>query len=425
MMRRLEIAQAVVNRPKLLFLDEPSIGLDPYSRMQVIKQIQDLNENFGTTILVTTHDMKEADDLCDRLGLMVWQDFMFACGEYPETPWFMAQVRDEAEKAVARLRNHPSVVLWCGNNECEWLYCTEHPDRSPGDMTGARIFRDVLPSVVRRMDGTRPWWRSSPFGAGFPNAETSGNHHQWDVWSRWKDYTEYENDNARFVTEFGFQAPPHIRTLEEVTLPEERHPQSRVMEHHNKQVEGTERLIRFVAAHHRLPRDLAEFVDRGQLVQAEALKCAAEHWRRRKYLTAGVLFWQLNDCWPVTSWSVIDSRMRPKAAWYYARRFFAPLLVSFRRRPAAPEVWITSDRDAPFASHERAQQQVDLLLFHRNPVDERVFRQDRRRGSERGLRRHSFPRRAAGPPSDGGWRRRSGRVRKISSAPECAPTTPR
>jgi beta-mannosidase len=292
----------------------------------------------------------EADvfyDLCDRLGLMVWQDFMFACGEYPESPWFIRQVRDEAEKAVARLRNHPSIVLWCGNNECEWNFCTGNPGKTPDDMRGAKIFRDLLPSVVKRLDGTRPYWRSSPFGEGFPNDESSGNHHQWRVWSLWKDYPEYERDNARFVTEFGFQGPANLATLREVTLPRDRDPQSEVLEHHNKQVEGTERLIRFVASHHRIPVTLEDFIMKGQLVQGEALKRAAEHWRRRKYGTAGVLFWQLNDCWPVTSWSVIDSRLRPKAAYYFARRFFSPLLVSIRRADAGLEVWVTSDFPVP------------------------------------------------------------------------------
>ncbi len=282
-------------------------------------------------------------EACDRLGLMVWQDFMFACGEYPEVPWFLRLVRDEAEKAVRRLRNHASIVVWCGNNECEWLFCTENPDKGPDDMRGAKIFREILPAVIKREDGTRPYWRSSPFGTGFPNDESNGNHHQWHVWSLWKDYPEYENDRARFVTEFGFQAPANLTTMEAVTVKADRHPQSEVVEHHNKQVEGPERLMRFLAAHHTLPVSFKDFLVKGQLVQAEALKCAAEHWRRRKFRTAGVLFWQLNDCWPVSSWAVIDSALRPKAAYYFARRFFAPVLVSFRKDPHGLELWSTSD----------------------------------------------------------------------------------
>lgn len=281
--------------------------------------------------------------LCDRLGLMVWQDFMFACGEYPQQGWFVANVKREAEQVVKRLRNHASIVLWCGNNECEWLFCNKNLGQTPDDMKGSKIFRDTLPASIRQYDGTRPYWRSSPFGDGFPNDESSGNHHQWDVWSDWKDFKEYEKDHARFVTEFGFQAPAHRKTFESVTLPSDRTPQSIVLEHHNKQTEGTERLYRFQAAHYRPGTMFEDFIFKGQLVQAEALKCAVEHWRRRKFQTAGALFWQLNDCWPVSSWSVIDSALRPKAAWFYARRFFSPVLVSVRQEGSVIEVWGTND----------------------------------------------------------------------------------
>jgi len=335
----------------------PRIPHATYDRL--LRMARDANMNI---IRVWGGGIYEEDvfyDLCDRLGLMVWQDFMFACGEYPETPSFLRLVLEEAEKAVTRLRNHPSIVLWCGNNECEWLYCTEHPGSSPDDMTGAKIFRDVLPAVVRRLDPTRPYWRSSPFGEGFPNSEATGNHHQWHVWSEWKDYPEYEKDSSRFVTEFGFQGPAAVSTFAAVTVPGDRHPQSPVIEHHNKQVAGTERVIRFMAAHHSLPRSFEEFVVKGQHVQAEALKTAAEHWRRRKYGTAGVLFWQLNDCWPVTSWSVIDSALRPKAAYYYARRFYAPVLVSIRKREGAQEIWVTSDLPVPLT----AEVEVALMAF--------------------------------------------------------------
>jgi beta-mannosidase len=288
-------------------------------------------------------------ELCDRLGIMVWQDFMFACGEYPEQPWFLRIVKDEAVKAITRLRNHPSVALWCGNNECEWNFCKENPNKTSNGMTGARIFRDILPSLCHVFDGTRPYWRSSPFGNGFPNAESNGNHHQWDVWGLWKDYKEYENDNARFVTEFGFQSPAHRRTFESVTSPSDRTAQSEVFEHHNKLPEGTERLFRFQAAHYTVAKEFDEFIYKGQLVQAEALKTAVEHWRRRKFRTAGSLFWQLNDCWPVSSWAVIDSLLRPKAAYYYAKKFFSPILASFKKSDDGLEVWVTNDLLSPVA----------------------------------------------------------------------------
>jgi beta-mannosidase len=280
---------------------------------------------------------------CDRLGLLVWQDFMFACGEYPQTSWFVKLVSDEATKAVKRLRNHPSLAVWCGNNECEWLYCTENPGKGPDDMTGAVLFREILPGAVSSLDGSRPYWRSSPFGAGFPNAESNGTHHQWHVWSFWKDFKEYEKVNPRFVSEFGFQAPANMRTWVGATSPEDRTPQHPVIEHHNKQVEGQERLFRFQAAHYTVGKNFHDFVYRGQLVQANALKTAVEHWRRRMFKTSGVMFWQLNDCWPVSSWSVIDSALRPKASYFYAKRFYAKVLVSIRLQGNTVEVWGTND----------------------------------------------------------------------------------
>ena len=283
-------------------------------------------------------------ETCDRLGLMVWQDFMFACGEYPEEPWFLRSVKEEAEEVVRRLRNHPSIVLWCGNNECEWNFTKENPGLTPNDMCGAGIFRDLLRKVVRELDGTRPYWRSSPFGDGPPNSHSNGNRHQWEVWSFWKDYPEYELDFGRFITEFGFQAPANVETMAAAVSPQDRHPQSPTMEFHNKQAEGTERLFRFQAAHFGVTTDFDAFIERGQLIQAFALTTAVEHWRRRKFRTAGALFWQLNDCWPVSSWSVIDSALRPKAAYYAAKRFYAPVLLSLKRTDQVVEAWGINDR---------------------------------------------------------------------------------
>jgi beta-mannosidase len=210
-------------------------------------------------------------------------------------------------------------------------------------MNGAVIFRDLLRRTVEDFDGTRPYWRSSPFGSGFPNDPTSGNRHQWEVWSFWKDYREYERDTGRFITEFGFQAPAHPLTMKSVLAPEDRRPQSAAMEHHNKQTDGTERLFRFLAAHVGVTNEFEDFIERAQWVQADALRTAVEHWRRRKFRTAGSLFWQLNDCWPVSSWSVIDSALRPKAAYYAARRFFAPVLLSLTGNGRWTDAWGVND----------------------------------------------------------------------------------
>ncbi|MDZ7292681.1 MAG: glycoside hydrolase family 2 protein [candidate division KSB1 bacterium] len=289
------------------------------------------------------YEQKIFYDLCDELGILIWQDFMFACGAYPEYPEFGDNVRHEVVTIVKQLRNHPCMVLWCGNNENEWLWNldTHRPYR---EMPGIALFEKIIPEVCARYDPTRPYWQSSPFGGEDPNDAAQGDRHQWNTWSNWRDFTEIRHDTGRFLSEFGFQAPAHWETMNEVTAPEDRWPQSKIMEHHNKQVEGTERLFRFLAAHYRVTNDYEDFIYQCQLFQAEALKFSVEHWRRRKFLTAGTLYWQLNDCWPVTSWSAIDYRLRPKAAYYYTKRFFAPVLLSLVEQDGKIEVWITNDQ---------------------------------------------------------------------------------
>jgi beta-mannosidase len=370
----------------------PRIQASTYERL--LTMARDANMNMVRVWGGGIYEQDVFYELCDRLGLMVWQDFMFACGEYPEDKWFLGQVEDEATKAVTRLRNHPSIVLWCGNNECEWIFCRQNPGKKPDDMNGAVIFRDLLPGVCGSLDGSRPYWRSSPFGSGFPNDESNGNHHEWDVWGVWKDYRDYEKVFARFVTEFGFQAPANSRTMEPVTLPSDRHPQSKVLEHHNKLPEGTERLYRFLASHLPVGGDYEDFVYKGQLVQAEALKTATEHWRRRKFKTAGSMFWQLNDCWPVSSWSVIDSALRPKAAYFYAKKFYAPVLVSFKQTANGLEIWGTNDRLSRF----QGDLQVRLRSFTGDEVWSKTKRVSIGRNSSEVLMRIEHPEMAGADP---------------------------
>ncbi len=281
-------------------------------------------------------------EACDELGIMVWQDFMFACAEYPEGEWFYGKVRSEAEKVIKGLLHHPSIVVWCGNNENDWGYHAGWFGKR-NRFYGETLYAQILPEVCRRLDPSRPYWQSSPFGGADPNSVGEGDRHSWDVWSGWRDYTHYLHDTGRFISEFGFQAPPHLLTIETFTEPQDRYPNSAVMEHHNKQGEGTERLYRFMAGHFRVPDDFAQWVRVAQLVQGEALKTGIVHWRRRKFKTAGALFWQLNDCWPVVSWSVLDYFGRPKAGYYYAKRSFAPVLVSVAMDGETPVVWVVND----------------------------------------------------------------------------------
>lgn len=275
---------------------------------------------------------------CDRYGVMVWQDFPFACSHYPDDKWFYKKVQHEATLAVKALRNHPSLVIWCGNNENQWLL-----DPPVG---GRAIYHRLLPRLTKTLDPQRPYWPSSPYGGGDPNSQTHGDRHNWQVWSKWIDYRAYTRDRGRFLSEFGFQAPPPMESVADFGPLDTLNPQHPLFEHHNKQPEGPERLARFLAADFPPARGIEEFVHLTQLVQAEAIKTGVLHWRSRQPLTSGALYWQLNDCWPVCSWSAADYRRRPKALWFYTRRFFAPVAVRVAELDDGISAWVINDSPA-------------------------------------------------------------------------------
>lgn len=285
-------------------------------------------------------------DLCDELGLLVWQDFMFACANYPDDEAFTELVRAEVVHVVRRLRHRACLAIWCGNNENEWIWYRSM-GRSWREMPGLSLFHEVIPEICQRLDPARPYWPSSPFGGDDPNDPAVGNRHQWDIWSRWEDFTIVKDDRSRFVTEFGFQGPANASTFAAVTRPEDRWPQSEVMEFHNKQVEGPERIYRFLAGHVGMPADYEDYLYKAQVVQGETLAHCLHHWRRQKFHTAGSIIWQLNDCWPVTSWALIDSALRPKAAYYYVKRAFAPVLLTLVEADGRIVVHLVNDTLRP------------------------------------------------------------------------------
>ncbi len=296
-------------------------------------------------------------DMCDELGLLVWQDFMFACGIYPALDWFQASVRAESETAVRRLRHHPSIALWCGNNE-DYMHSSTFGLYDPdavqeeiitGLFPSRVVYEQLLPDVCAELDPERPYWRGSPYGGRNANDVHVGDHHMWNVWhGPMLPYQEYATVGGRFVSEFGMQAFPALKTIESFTTSEERYVQSRTIEHHNKASDGPRRLAVYVSDTLRTPSELEEYIYATQFVQAEAIGAGLRGWRRRwqgegREYTAGALVWQLNDCWPVTSWALIDSALRPKAAYYVARRELAALSVGLARNsPTSVEVWATN-----------------------------------------------------------------------------------
>jgi len=265
---------------------------------------------------------------CDELGIMVWQDFMFACAEYPDNlEWFRNLVNEEARYNVVRLRHHPSIVLWCGNNENNWGFDEWGYDHMHnGEHLGNVLYLQDLPKICAQADPSRPYWPSSPYGGSKANSDEAGDRHVWNVWSNWVDYKGYLVDKSRFVSEFGFQAAPDPKTIDFFAKKQDKDIFTDVMVRHNKQVEGPERIMKFIHNHFGSVKNFDSIVYLSQMNQAEAIKAGVEHWRERKYKTSGTLYWQLNDSWPVFSWSSIDYFKRPKALYHYTRRFYADLL---------------------------------------------------------------------------------------------------
>ena len=300
-------------------------------------------------------------DLCDSLGLLVWQDFMFACAVYPEEPpSFVAEVEAEARYQVRRLRNHACLALWCGNNENQWIHDRTFWDREDTTVPGALYYHAVLPRVVTELDGRTPYWPGSPFGGDDHNDRRQGNVHNWEVWhgnfprhfgeeSRQDptpenvSYLRYAEDMGRFISEFGMHAAPVRETLRRAIPEDQLYHHSPSMDHHNKddpKNKGDNLMLTVTG----LPEDLDEYVDFSMISQAEGLKFALEHFRRRKPHCSGTLLWQLNDCWPVLSWSVLDYHGFGKAGYYYAKRAYSPILASFKALPdGSIELWLTND----------------------------------------------------------------------------------
>ncbi|MFZ2360241.1 MAG: glycoside hydrolase family 2 protein [Anaerolineae bacterium] len=294
--------------------------------------------------------------LCDRYGLLVWQDFMAACGIYPVDADFVENVRAEVVQNVRRLRHHPSLALWCGNNEMEEGWCAWGWDR-PDDPVNQRLkagykrmFHELLPELLAAEDPDRPYWPSSassdtPFQD--PNGQAQGDCHYWEVWHRREPFTAYRDQFPRFMSEFGFQALPPLPTIAAFAEPADWNLSSYVMEHHQRSPVGNGLIIAQMAQNFRLPKDFPALVYLSQVLQAEGIRYGVEHWRRNRARVSGALFWQLNDCWPVASWSSIDYFGRWKALHYAARRFFAPLLLSVVDEGKAMAVHLTSDLLAP------------------------------------------------------------------------------
>ncbi|WP_433204559.1 glycoside hydrolase family 2 protein [Dactylosporangium sp. CS-047395] len=274
-------------------------------------------------------------DIADELGVLVGQDFPFACAAYPEEDPLGAEVEAEARQQVVRLMPHPSLVMWVGNNENIWGYHDwGWPALLEGRTWGEGYYLRVLPAVVHELDPTRPYWPGSPYSgdpALHPNDPAHGTTHIWDVWNT-HDYRHYGTYRPRFVAEFGFQAPPAFATLRRSVSDDPLTPQSPGVAHHQKALGGNDKLARGLEGHFPAPVGFDDWLWATQLNQARAITFGIEHFRSLKPLCMGTIVWQLNDNWPVTSWSAIDGDGRRKPLWFALRRVYAERLLTFQPR---------------------------------------------------------------------------------------------
>ena len=271
-------------------------------------------------------------DACDEMGLVVWQDLMFSCAHYPLTYEFEENISREIAQNVDRIRHHACLGLWCGNNEMEMYAMQDHYD---GDVhTRAnyiRMYEHIIPHILREHDPDTFYWPASPSSGGSfddPNDENRGDVHYWAVWHGGVPFTVYRQFFFRYASEFGFQSFPCLKTVASFCEEKDRNIFSRVMEMHQRNESANGRIVAYLGRNYLYPTSFDALVYASQLLQADAIRYGVEHWRRNRGRCMGAIYWQLNDIWPVASWSSVDWYGRWKALHYSAKRFFSPVMLS-------------------------------------------------------------------------------------------------
>lgn len=295
--------------------------------------------------------------LCDERGILVWQDFMFACAMYPGDERFLDNVRREAIEAVKRLRSHPCIALWCGNNEVDegwhnwgWQNAFGYSKEERAEIWNSyeTLFHELLPGIVETYDGGRPYWPSSPkYGRADPLSLREGDSHYWGIWHDEEPFEVFEERVPRFMSEFGFQSFPGFETVKRFTIPGDRNLESEVMRSHQKHPRGNRLIQNYMDRYYRTPKDFESFIYVSQLLQALAITTGIEAHRRGRPYCMGTLYWQLNDCWPVASWSSIDYYGNWKALHYFVKKAYRNVLASARRDGDTVSVHIVSDLPRP------------------------------------------------------------------------------
>ncbi len=309
--------------------------------------------------------------LCDEQGILIWQDFMFACSMYPWDEAFLESVRQEAIYNIRRLRNHACIALWCGNNEIDvaWSEYNERggwgwkrqysPEQRKAIWRGyERLFHELLPREVAAHHPGAFYWPSSPYAGEGKHASynsSSGDIHYWGVWHGEHPFSDFRKYVGRFMSEYGFQSFPEFRAVQQYTLPEDWDIESEVMAAHQRSGIGNLRIRSYMKGHYVLPEDFSHFLYVGQLLQAESIKMAIEAHRGAKPYCMGTLYWQLNDCWPVASWAGMDYYRNWKALHYFVRDAFKKDVLTFEGDGDRINVRICSGRKAPAEAELRLE----------------------------------------------------------------------
>jgi beta-mannosidase len=291
-------------------------------------------------------------DVCDERGILTWQDFLFACAAYSEEEPMRSEVEAEARDNIVRLMPHPSLVIWNGSNENIWGYQEWGWAKRLGDRTwGLGYYLDLLPRLIAELDPTRPYTPSSPFSPTdehYPNDAAHGSVHLWDLWNR-QDYPHYRDHAPRFVGEFGWQGPPTWSTMARSLSDSPLTPESPGMLVHQKAQDGNVKLIDGLVAHLPLPDDIDDWHWAMSLNQAVAVQTGIEHFRSLSPHCMGSIVWQLNDCWPVTSWAAVDGDGRPKTLLYAIKHAYADRLLTLQPRGEQLVAAIVNDTDADWS----------------------------------------------------------------------------
>ena len=311
-------------------------------------------------------------DICDELGLVVWQDFMFACSVYELTPEFEANIRKEFADNIKRLRHHASLGLWCGNNEME-MFVDERCWVTKASEVRDYLFmyERIIPEVLGEYDPETFYWPASPSSGGSfdnPNDPDRGDVHYWKVWHGNRPFSEYRKHFFRYASEFGFQALPSKKTIETFTdNPDDWNLFSYIMEKHQRNYGANGKIMNYMQQTYRYPGDFDTVIYASQLLQADAIRYGVEHFRRNRGRCMGAVYWQLNDCWPVISWSSVDYIGRWKALHYYAKRFFAPVMISCQE-----ESWLTQEANMN-RQHFQFEKSIHLNVTNETLGDKEIL----------------------------------------------------